>query len=103
MKALLWRASLGLALCALAVRVDAQPAPGEADAGAPASRGAPPSAADGQAQQPPAAAPAPATVEPPVLEGEAELELPEGATVPESGVEVILSIDETGAVSEATL
>jgi TonB family protein len=101
MKALLWRASLGLALCVLAVRVEAQSAPGEADAGAPASRGAPPSAADGQAQQPPAAAPA--VVEPPVLEGDAELELPEGSTVPENGVEVILSIDETGAVSEATL
>lgn len=98
MKTLCRRASLCLAVCSLALNALAQPAPEEADAGVPVARGAPPPAADVEA--PPTAA---AVVAPPELEGEAELELPEGATVPDSGVEVILSIDDTGAVTEATL
>jgi TonB family protein len=115
---------LCLALSLAALRAAAQPQPDagvpsapEPGPGAPGSapderrgpgsqdaergRAAPPSAADGQAQQPPPAA-AP-VVEPPVLEGDAELELPEGTSVPEAGVEVILSIDESGAVTEASL
>ena len=71
MRRLLLQASLCLALGCHAGKLAAQ----DADAGAAAergSRGAPPSAADGQAQQaPPLPAAAPVVVEPPVLEGDA--------------------------------
>jgi hypothetical protein len=90
--------------------VDAPPPPA---AGSPAPPvDAPPPTAAGSPAPPPvgaappaagAAAPSPATVEPPVLEGEAELELPAGTSIPDTGIEVILSIDETGAVTETTL
>lgn len=66
------------------------------------SRAQPGSEAD--AGQP--AAPAPAAVVPPVLVGDVELELPngsEGSVVGADGIEVLLSIDATGAVTEATL
>ena len=47
--------------------------------------------------------PAPPKLEPPRLQGAASLELPIGASVPAQGIEVLLSIDESGAVTDVAL
>ena len=83
--------AVALALIAdgIASRAAAQPVP---DAG-----GAPSAAP--VAPQPP---PAPALTPPRLLEAPA-LELPEGTAVPETGIELMLAIDASGAVTEATI
>ena len=63
----------------------------------PVDAGGAPSAAP-VAPQPP---PAPALTPPRLLEAPA-LELPEGTAVPETGIELMLAIDASGAVTEAT-